>query len=81
MNIPLKCKCGALRGLANDVSPTTGKRIICLCDDCQAYAYYLGRPEILDANGGTDVIPVAPARLVFGKIEREALRAGGKSAV
>jgi len=32
-----------------------------MCKDCQAYAHFLGNPEaILDANGGTEVIPVFP---------------------
>jgi hypothetical protein len=40
------------------------KRLVCLCNDCQAYAHYLGRVEkILDVNGGTEIIPVHPAKL------------------
>jgi hypothetical protein len=40
------------------------KRIVCLCNDCQAYAHYLDRvDQMLDANGGTDIVPVHPAKL------------------
>ena len=43
-----------------------------MCNDCQAYAHYLGRAkEILDENGGTDVLPVPPAYLkITGGVER-----------
>ncbi|MNK84879.1 hypothetical protein D3C87_1047400 [compost metagenome] len=64
LNIPLKCKCGTLQGFADVPVSHRGNRFVCLCDDCQAYAHYLGRAqEVLDANGGTDIFPVAPANL------------------
>ncbi|HNI72540.1 MAG TPA: DUF6151 family protein, partial [Accumulibacter sp.] len=31
------------------------------CDDCQAYLHFLKREDLLDINGGTEVIPVYPA--------------------
>ncbi len=64
MDIPLKCSCGALRGVVHDISSRYGHRAVCMCDDCQAYAHYLGQAKtVLDVNGGTDVVPVAPANL------------------
>jgi hypothetical protein len=62
MKIPFECKCGALSGTA-ETKNAYGYRAICLCVDCQAYAHYLKRADILDANGGTDVIPFTPASL------------------
>lgn len=63
MTIPLKCACGAVQGAA-EVSRKLGSRIICDCDDCQAYAHILGKGrEILNENGGTDVFGVKPKRL------------------
>jgi Family of unknown function (DUF6151) len=63
-NISLKCSCGQLRGVISDVSNNTGRRGVCMCDDCQTYAHYLGRAsEILDQHGGTDVFPVEPAKI------------------
>ncbi len=39
---------------------------MCYCDDCQAFAHYLGRAdEILDARGGSDIYQMSPARLAF----------------
>lgn len=40
--------------------------MVCYCDDCQTYAYFLERAkEILDGNGGTEVFPVVPSALTF----------------
>ena len=65
-NIPLKCSCGSFRGIASGISKSKGNRIVCMCDDCQAYAHFLGRAkEVLDDNGGTDVFPIPPANLTI----------------
>ena len=64
--IPLSCQCGAVRGRARDPSPRTGVRLVCMCDDCQTFAHYLGRAnELLDANGGSDVFQFTQARITF----------------
>jgi hypothetical protein len=62
-DIPLGCVCGKLRGTALGVSRATTARIVCYCDDCQAYAAFLARPGITDAWGGTDVVQIAPSRV------------------
>lgn len=61
--IPLRCSCGRLRGTASAVAPGAGCRVICYCDDCQAYLRFLGRSEFLDQWGGTDIFQMAPNRL------------------
>jgi hypothetical protein len=67
-SIPLKCKCGNVQGRAKNISPKTGKHIVCLCDDCQTFAHYLGNPnEILDANGGTHIFQITPAQVEITK--------------
>lgn len=40
-------------------------RVVCYCDDCQAYAHHLGRADLLDPHGGSDIVQVAPASLRF----------------
>ena len=56
MDLPLRCGCGALRGVLRSVAPRGGNRCICYCDDCQSFAHFLGRAEsILDPHGGTDI--------------------------
>lgn len=61
--VPLRCRCGQVRGIASEVSPAHGNRIICYCDDCQAFARFLGPSDILDSSGGSDIYQVAPARI------------------
>jgi hypothetical protein len=62
-DVPLSCACRKLRGTALDVAPGNGCRVVCYCDDCQAFARFLGRSDITDAWGGTDVLQVAPRSL------------------
>lgn len=63
-DLPIRCSCGALKGVARGVSRSTGNRVVCYCDDCQLFAHFLGRPdEILDSRGGTDVFQISPASL------------------
>lgn len=61
--VALRCACGKIRGTALDVSPNAGCRLICYCGDCQAFARFLGRPDVLDEWGGTDLFQFAPAKL------------------
>ena len=41
-NIPLRCRCGEVRGTALDVNGGVGNRVVCYCHDCQAFARHLG---------------------------------------
>jgi hypothetical protein len=71
LNHPLQCRCGAVKGHVTD--PQRVHRTICYCRDCQAFAHFLGRAgDILDAQGGTDVIQTLPTRVIFTE-GREAL--------
>ncbi len=57
----VKCRCGAVRGRLVGLSKATVNRVICYCDDCQAFAHFLGRPDLLDPRGGSDIVQVPPA--------------------
>jgi len=64
VNHPLQCRCGTLKGCVDTSQPTN--RAVCYCKDCQAFAHFLGRAsEILDSNGGTDVIQTVPGAVTF----------------
>ncbi len=63
LDLPLRCRCGRVRGAASDVSPSTGFRFVCYCKDCQAFARFLERTDVLDPAGGTDIFQMAPARV------------------
>lgn len=61
----LRCRCGKVHAVVKDPSPRTVNRVICYCADCQAFAHQLGRADLLDRHGGTDIVQVAPASLTF----------------
>jgi hypothetical protein len=63
----LRCRCGEVRGFVTDASPRTVNRIVCYCDDCQAFAHHLGRADLLDPHGGSDIVQLAPASLTFAQ--------------
>ncbi|HEX6362932.1 MAG TPA: DUF6151 family protein [Albitalea sp.] len=63
MNHPLRCLCGNVRG--HVVLPATTARAVCYCRDCRAFARYLERADILDAQGGTDIVATPPSHVRF----------------
>lgn len=62
--------------MTGTVDVSDGVRVICHCVDCQAYARALGRDDIVDAWGGTDVFQSYPAnvRLTAGVEHLRCLR-------
>jgi len=64
-DLQLQCRCGTVRAIAHGVAPQMGNHCVCYCDDCQAFPKALGRPDVLDANGGTDIFQLSQARLEF----------------
>ena len=62
-SVELRCRCGAVRGEASNVAAHTVNRAICFCDDCQAFAHYLGRADLLNGQGGSDIVQLPPASL------------------
>lgn len=64
MSHPIRCRCGCLQGSVANVN--RANRVICYCRDCQAFAHFLGRSsEILDHQGGTDIIQTLPKNVSF----------------
>jgi hypothetical protein len=66
-DLNLRCRCGRVRGIANEVAQH-GFRFICYCRDCQAFARVLARPDGLDGAGGTEIVqvPVSLVKLTAG---------------
>jgi hypothetical protein len=66
--LPLRCRCGHVRGVALDVAPCTGFRFVCYCQDCQMFTRFLERPDVLDTAGGTDIfqMPTGRVKLIAG---------------
>jgi hypothetical protein len=64
---PLRCRCGTMQGhvAAPDQAMARG---VCYCRDCRAYAHFLGRADdVLDLQGGTDVIATHPQHVVINQ--------------
>jgi Family of unknown function (DUF6151) len=65
VDLSLRCRCGHMRGIANSVSPSSGFRFVCYCKDCQLFARFLDRLDVLDPAGGTDIFHIPPGRVNF----------------
>ncbi len=79
-NFTIRCNCGALEGRVQNLPSDAGTRLVCYCDDCQAFAHYLGADDKLDAHGGTDLYQFSPANLTIdkGKDQLACLKLGPK---
>lgn len=68
MEAIIKCACGTLQGAVGPLSLRLNKRIVCRCNDCQAFAHYLGHVDrVLDVQGGTEIIGIHPNKIRFTK--------------
>ena len=65
VDLALRCRCGRVRGVARMAMPSEGFRFVCYCTDCQAFARFLERPDVLDAAGGTDIVHIPAARVTL----------------
>jgi hypothetical protein len=66
MKASLRCACGKLLGSISHLTRTLNRRFVCYCLDCQSCAHYLKQADrMLDAIGGTEVVPVHPARITI----------------
>ncbi len=57
----IQCECGKFQAELTHFPEHSPGRLACYCDDCQTYLHALGREDLLDSAGGTEVIPVYPA--------------------
>jgi Family of unknown function (DUF6151) len=69
-----------VRGVASEVAPKSGFRFVCYCGDCQAFARFLERPDVLDTAGGTDIfhMPAGRVKLTAGTDAVRCLHLSGK---
>lgn len=78
----IQCQCGLFRGLIEGNG--TSNRCICYCTDCRAFARYFGaNAQLLDAQGGTEIVQVAQPRfkLQQGTEHLAALRLSDKGMI
>lgn len=65
--IEMACECGKLRGHCVGVSPQNSRHLVCMCKDCQTFARFLGRDDVLDQNGGTEIFQITPSQVRIEK--------------
>lgn len=61
--VVVRCRCGVLRGALTGLAPRRVNRVVCYCDDCRAFARFLGGKDILDDAGGSEIVQLSSARL------------------
>lgn len=67
IELPLKCECTKVEGVIT-MKAKAGNNIVCHCDDCQAFAKYLGKETvILNQNNGTELFQITPNKLKIHK--------------
>lgn len=76
MIAPVTCRCGKVEGTLAEATRRSVNRVVCYCADCQRFARFLDRGDLLDAAGGSDIVQVAAGRLAFqhGKENIRAIR-------
>ncbi len=66
MEHKIQCRCTKLQGKLS--RPVRLTRTLCYCQDCQVFAHFLQRPaDILNAQGGTDIIQTLPCYIHFSQ--------------
>lgn len=78
----IQCECGAVRGEIEQSG--LHNRLVCYCTDCRAFANFLGKGhEVLDAQGGTEIVQLAQSRLRFlqGEDRLSAVRLSDKGII
>jgi hypothetical protein len=63
MNHLLRCNCGKLTGTLKRTKDIN--RCVCYCTNCQAFARFLKRDDILDEASGTSILQTLPKHVSF----------------
>jgi len=61
----IQCDCGQFKAELSHFPKDTPGRSVCYCIDCQTFMHHLGRVELLDPAGGSEIIPVYPVDLTI----------------
>ncbi|HET9958345.1 MAG TPA: DUF6151 family protein [Polyangiaceae bacterium] len=66
-DVELRCRCGKVHGWLKGTAPSTVNRMVCYCSDCQAFLHHLGRADLMDAHGGTEIVQVPPNSISYDR--------------
>lgn len=61
----IQCDCGKFRAELTRFPENFPGRLVCYCDDCQAFLNYIQRADLMDANLGSEIIPAYPSEVKF----------------
>lgn len=78
----IQCQCGAFQAQLEGTG--IHNRVICYCTDCRAFARFLGQgPEVMDEQGGIEIVQVAQSRLhiIQGEDQLSSVRLSDKGLV
>src|ERR1044072_6456195 len=59
----IQCECGKFQAQLKKFRKDTPGLLLYYCDDCQSYLHHLGRADLRDNNGGTEIIPAYPSNI------------------
>lgn len=79
--IRTSCSCGEVQGKTENVSSSIGNRLSCCCGDCQMFARFLEKEDVvLDEYGGTDIfqMPISMLQITQGTEHIACLRLSEK---
>lgn len=60
--LPLRCLCGRAHGCL-ELVPKSSMHVVCYCNDCRAFMHALGRSDLLDPFGGSELLATTPSHL------------------
>ncbi|KZN65602.1 DUF6151 family protein [Pseudoalteromonas luteoviolacea] len=61
--LDVRCDCGSVNGKVAMGQRFFQNRVMCYCDDCQAFVRHLGHEKSLNKYGGTDVYQVSASQV------------------
>ena len=59
----IQCDCGGFQAELTHFPAHSPGRLMCYCADCQRFLEKIERKDLLDAYGGTEVVPVYPSEI------------------
>lgn len=59
----ISCDCKAFQAELTHFPTHSPGRLMCYCGDCQRFLEKLGREDLLDPYGGTEIVPVYPSEI------------------
>ena len=67
-DIDLSCECGQFSATIHQSKPATGNHLVCACDDCKSFLYWLKKDKSLfSEQGGVELYQCSPSNFKIAK--------------